>query len=262
MTDSEMRDSRIGLWRELKLCLGLSTRVPVRIEMPVPPSAVARASRWFPLVGALVGAVSAGVLALGALLGLPDLATALITIGVIILLTGAIHEDGLADVADGFGGGFDRPSRLEIMRDSRVGAYGVIALVLSIGLKAALLAALLGAGLEIAAFAAIVAAVVSRLTPVLLMRCLAAARREGMVVAAGMPDAASVRIAWGLSLASLLLLPSLPAMLATVGAVLVVFAGLGALAARRIGGQTGDVLGAGQQVTELLVLLGLTAVVL
>lgn len=189
MTDSEMLDSRTGLWRELRLCLGLLTRVPVRIDMPVPPSAVARASRWFPLVGALVGAASAGVLALVALLGLPDLAAALIAIGVAILLTGAIHEDGLADVADGFGGGFDRGSRLEIMRDSHAGAYGVIALVLSIGLKAALLAALLGA-------------------------------------------------------------------------VLVAFAGLGALAARRIGGQTGDVLGAGQQVTEFLVLLGLTAVVL
>ena len=250
------------LWRKLKLCLGLLTRVPVRIDRPVAPLEVARASRWFPLVGALVGAVSAATLCLGVLLGIPDMVIALIVIGVSILLTGAIHEDGLADVADGFGGGFDRSARLEIMRDSRVGAYGVIALVLSIGLKAALLAALIGAGVQIAVIAVIVAAMASRLTPVLLMRCLAPARRDGMAVAAGMPDAASARIAWGLSLAGLLLLPSWPAMLTTVAAILVVFAGLGALATRRIGGQTGDVLGAGQQVTEILVLLGLAVVAL
>ena len=253
MTDFE----KPYLWQELKLCLGLLTRVPVRVDTPVPTSMVARASRWFPLVGGLIGVVSAGVLGFGVLLGLPDLATALIAIGAIVLLTGAIHEDGLADVADGFGGGFNRFARLEIMRDSRVGAYGVIALVLSIGLKAALLAALIGAGIQIAAVAVIVAAMASRLTPVLLMRYLARARRDGMAVAAGTPDAASVRIAWGLSLAGLLLLPSWPAMLMTLAAVLVVFVGLGALATRRIGGQTGDVLGAGQQVTELLVLLGL-----
>lgn len=262
MTDSEEPDPRPGIWPEIKLCVGLLTRVPVRIDMPVSTSAVARASRWFPLVGLFIGAVTAATLYLCAALGVPDMAAALIAIGVSILLTGAIHEDGLADVADGFGGGFDRPRRLEIMRESRVGAYGVIALVLSIGLKAALLAAFLGAGLQVAAVAVIVAAMTSRLTPVLLMRCLAPARRDGMAVAAGMPDAASVRVAWGLSLAALLLLSSWLAMLATVAAVLVVFAGLGALAARRIGGQTGDVLGASQQATELLVLLGLTTVAL
>lgn len=248
-------------WTEFKLCLGLLTRLPVRVDAPAETGGLARACRWFPAVGALIGALSAAVLYLGEAVGLPDLATAMIAIGFSILLTGALHEDGLADVADGFGGGVGRDAKLTIMRDSRIGAYGVIALILSIGLRWASLVALMGVAVQVAALAMIVGAATSRLTPLLLMYRLPPARSDGMAVNAGKPDDASVRIAVALALASLLFLPSWQAMLATAVAVLAATAAIEGLSRRQIGGQTGDVLGASQQTTEILVLLCLVAAV-
>lgn len=256
MTETE----NSNLWTEIKLCLGLLTRLPVNVVATVSPSVFARSSRWFPMVGALVGMQSAATLLLGILVGLPNVVAVLIAIGFSILLTGALHEDGLADVADGFGGGANRDAKLEIMRDSRVGTYGVLALILAVGLKGALLVALMNSGLWAAAMAMIVAASASRLTPVILMNRLPMARNDGMAVTAGKPEAESVRIACGLALASLLVLTGWQAMLVTIIATLAACAAIGALARRQIGGQTGDVLGAGQQVTEICVLIGLLAV--
>lgn len=257
MTEIESADP----WTEFKLCLGLLTRLPVRVDAPAGTGVLARACRWFPAVGALIGALSAAVLYLGVEIGLPDPASALIAIGFSILVTGALHEDGLADVADGFGGGVGRDAKLEIMRDSRIGAYGVIALILSIGLRWAALVALMGVTVHIAAFALIVGAATSRLTPVLLMDRLPPARSDGMAVNAGKPDAASVRIAIALAVAALILLPGWQAMLATAAAVVAAAAAIGGMSRRQIGGQTGDVLGASQQSTEILVLLCLAATV-
>ena len=243
----------------MRLCLGLLTRLPAGVAGTVAPSVVARASRWFPVVGALVGFLSACVLWIGALIGLPDMAAVLIAIAASILLTGALHEDGLADVADGFGGGADRDAKLNIMRDSRIGAYGMLALLVVVGLKTALLVSLMKTGAGTAAVAMIVAAAVSRLTPVLLMNRLPAARSDGMAVDAGTPDNETVRIACVLALASLLILSGWLAMLTAIVLALAAAAAIGALARRQIGGQTGDVLGAGQQVTEACVLVGLAA---
>ena len=256
MTETE----NFNLWTEIKLCLGLLTSLPVNVVATVSPSVFARSSRWFPMVGALVGMQSAATLFLGILVGLPNVVAVLIAIGFSILLTGALHEDGLADVADGFGGGANRDAKLEIMRDSRVGTYGVLALILAVGLKGALLVALMNSGLWAAAMAMIVAASASRLTPVILMNRLPMARNDGMAVTAGKPEAESVRIACGLALASLLVLTGWQAMLVTIIATLAACAAIGALARRQIGGQTGDVLGTGQQVTEICVLIGLLAV--
>lgn len=251
---------RSNIWMELKLCLGLLTRLPVSVDSDVPPSSMARSSRWFPAVGALVGVLSACALLLCLLAGLPNTAASLIAIGLSILLTGALHEDGLADMVDGLGGGASREAKLDIMRDSRIGAYGVLALILTVGLKAALLVALLNVGVGATALAMIVAASMSRLTLVLLMNRLPMARSDGMSVNAGRPDEVSVRIACGLALASLLVLTGWPAMLVTIIAVLAACSAISTLARRQIGGQTGDVLGAGQQVTEVCVLIGLVAV--
>jgi len=256
MTETE----NSNLWMEIKLCLGLLTRLPVNVVATVSPSVFARSSRWFPMVGTLVGMLSAATLFLCILVGLPDVVAVLIAIGFSILLTGALHEDGLADVADGFGGGANSDAKLEIMRDSRVGTYGVLALIMAVGLKGALLVALMNSGLWAAAMAMIVAASASRLTPVLLMNRLPMARNDGMAVNAGKPEATSVRTACGLALASLLVLTGWQAMLVTIIATLAACAAIGAVARRQIGGQTGDVLGAGQQVTEICVLIGLLAV--
>jgi adenosylcobinamide-GDP ribazoletransferase len=243
---------------EIRLCLGLLTRLPVGIAGLPAPAEMARAARWFPLVGALVGAIAALALWLCLALGVPGNAAVLIALGAAAVMTGGLHEDGLADCADGFGGA-DRPRRLAIMRDSRIGTYGVLALILAIGLKWALLAALLDGGFRNAAVALIVAGAVSRLAPLALMRLLDHARKDGMAVNAGRPDAATLRFGAVLALITLLPLPGPMPMLTVACAVIAGIVATGALASRRIGGQTGDVLGAAQQVTELLALLCIAA---
>ena len=256
MTEIEKSNIRM----EFRVCLGLLTRLPVDIAGTVPLIVIARSSRWFPAVGALVGAMSALVLFLCNLMGLPNIVAVMVAMGVAILLTGALHEDGLADVADGFGGGANREAKLEIMRDSRVGTYGMLALILTVGLKSALLTSLMNIGVASTAMAIIVAASISRLTPVLLMNRLATARTDGMSVNAGKPSPESVRIACGLALASLLLLSGWQEILRTIIATLAGSYAIGALAQRQIGGQTGDVLGAGQQMAEICILVSLVAV--
>ncbi len=164
-------------------------------------------------------------------------------LGASIRLTGELQEEGRADTPDGYGGGRDRDARLAIMRDSRIGAYGVLALILSVGMRWSALAALMGDSLAAAMVALVVAAAASRLVPVMLMNVLSPARSDGMAVGAGRPEAVTVRLAGVFALASLLLLSDWPAMVLTMIATLAVFVAVGALAVRRIGGQARSGLG-------------------
>src|SRR5690606_31782388 len=116
---------------------------PLGQFLPAAPPHLAQAAWAFPLAGLVVGLAGAAVLALGGLAGLPAMLAALLAVGATILATGGLHEDGLADLADGTGGA-TREKRLEIMRDSRIGSYGVLALILAVGLRAAAIAALFG----------------------------------------------------------------------------------------------------------------------
>ena len=218
---------------------------------------VGRAVRVFPVIGALIGLAGGIGFAIADGLGLPALVAALIAVGVTALLTGALHEDGLADVADGFGGGRTREGKLAIMRDSRIGAYGVLALLLVVAIKVGALADLKTAGEGIAAL--IAAGAASRAAMPALMRWLPAARADGLSAMAGRPSRDHV---WtGLAIAVVIAV----VLLSWTGIIALLAAGAGALiiawlARRQIGGQTGDVLGATQQIAELLFLLGLAAV--
>ncbi|MDX1576168.1 MAG: adenosylcobinamide-GDP ribazoletransferase [Kiloniellales bacterium] len=240
--------------RDFWLAVGFLTRLRGPWAPASESGALGPALRLAPLVGLVVGVAGALVawLCLGGL-GLPPWPAALLTVGATVWITGALHEDGLADVADGFGGAFERGRKLAIMRDSRIGAYGVLALILSIGLRGAALAAL--AGPEAAAAVLIAAHSLSRglLAPVMLV--LAPARDDGLAAAAGRPGPtdALTTVLLGLILAAL-----------AVGGGLALSLGLAALAAavataviaaRQIGGYTGDVLGAVQQTAEIAVLL-------
>ncbi len=240
--------------RDFWLAFGFLTRLPGPLARGSESGALGPALRLAPLVGLVVGVCGALVcwLALGGL-GLPPWPAALLTVGATVWVTGALHEDGLADVADGFGGAFERGRKLAIMRDSRIGAYGVLALILSVGLRGAALAAL--AGPEAAAAALIAAHSLSRglLAPVMLV--LAPARDEGLAAAAGRPGPADALTALllGLVVAALAVGGGLALMLGL--AALAAAAVTAALAARQIGGYTGDVLGAVQQTSETAVLL-------
>ena len=127
---------------DLKTAVAFLTRLPMPHPQGPMPQNFVRAHRMFPLVGAMIGA-AVGLLCLGLRhAGVPDLAAAARALGGSALLTGALHEDGLADVADGFGGGRDAAAKLEIMRDSRLGTYGAVILLVSFAAKISALAAL------------------------------------------------------------------------------------------------------------------------
>src|SRR5580698_7248685 len=134
-----------GVWleeriEELKAAILFSTRVPLPRATPVAGSAIAQAAWAFPVAGILVGVIGALVYALAHRLGLPAWPTAALSIVATLLATGCLHEDGLADTADGFGGGATREQKLDIMRDSRIGTYGVCALIVALLLRVGVLA--------------------------------------------------------------------------------------------------------------------------
>jgi len=241
---------------DLRCAVAFLTRVPMPHPDGPMPENFARAYRVFPLVGAGIG-VAIGVVDLGLLaIGLPAFAAAALALGAGALLTGALHEDGLADVVDGFGGGRDRAAKLEIMRDSRLGTYGALALVFTIAAKASALAAIPRAAILPSL---VVAHAIARVPPAFMAIWMPNARTDGLAATAGKPAAPVAATAAFIAAAiSLLLLPWPEALgaalIAAAGAVFMAF-----LAARQIGGQTGDVLGAAEQIGETAILLLLAA---
>lgn len=250
-------------WRDdLFAALRFFTRLPLAgasfMGAKAGEADMARALRLAPAAGALIGLAAGLPFYFALLVHEPPAVAALLYVAAAALLTGALHEDGLADVADGFGGGFSRDRKLEIMRDSRIGAFGVVALVLSIALRAAAVAALAGApGRALLALAATGA--LSRaacLAPVLL---LPPARGDGAgQKASGLtPGAARPVLYQALALAALPWLGGFSLGTCVTAALMAALAGYGvsALARAQIGGQTGDVAGAAQQLAEIAALL-------
>ncbi len=214
-----------------------------------------------PVAGAAVGFIGALILALTAWLGLPPLLCASLSTAALVAVTGALHEDGLADVADGFGGGATRERKLEIMRDSRIGAYGAVALALALILRVGALAASLEGPFGRAALSLILVAAMSRAGALVPLALLPPARADGAGAAAGRLEGSALAAAWGSTLVIALGagLVALGLVHALVAAVLSAAAALGvvALARRAIGGQTGDVAGAAQQCAEVAAWCGL-----
>ncbi|WP_234050495.1 MULTISPECIES: adenosylcobinamide-GDP ribazoletransferase [unclassified Xanthobacter] len=214
-----------------------------------------------PLAGAVLGALG-GLVLLAAASGLhlsPFLSAAL-AVTTLVLITGALQEDALADTADGFGGGRDRERRLAIMRDSRVGSFGATALVLALLLRVGILEALIArADPGRAALALLAAAAASRATGILMLRALPSARADGASASVGQPaPRAAVSCALVAALVVVLVLvPCFGVTTAFAGllAPLAVLAVMGLLSARLLGGQTGDVAGATQQISEIVFLL-------
>jgi adenosylcobinamide-GDP ribazoletransferase len=244
-------------WLEdLRTAVAFLTRLPMPHPQGAMPPNFVRAHRMFPLVGAAIGgAVGLVCLALRAI-GLPDLAAAALALGASALLTGALHEDGLADVADGFGGGRDPAAKLEIMRDSRLGTYGALILMVSFVAKLSALAALPDGVVVQGLIAA--QALARGVLPFMAMS-LVYARTDGLAANAGRPDSAIASTA--AAIAVLIALVALPWRDA-LGAALMASAcaiGMAWLAQRQIGGQTGDVLGGAEQLGETAILLLLAA---
>ena len=234
------------------------TRLPVPAWVGHSQEALDRAARYFPLVGILVG-VLGGLTFLLAAFVLPVSLALLFSMAATLLVTGAFHEDGLADTVDGLGGGWDKLRILEIMKDSRVGSYGVVAMVLALLGKFTLLASLDGA---LVPYALLAGHALSRFCATVLLATMDYVREDLLSKAKPL----ATRISGGGMLVALLFvlvpLAFLPPANAVAGCVLAALATLWLAAKfkRWLGGYTGDCLGTTQQVSEIAFYLGLLAV--
>lgn len=262
---SKARGGLATLGRDIAVSLAFLTRIPAKrlgLGTEEAPD-IATAARAFPIAGGLIGAAGGAVLALANALNLPPLAACLLAIAALILLTGGLHEDGLADTADGFGGGRDATKRLAIMRDSRIGSYGALALVLSVGLRASLLAAFLPGAALAGIFALIASEALGRAAIVYNWRTLPPARLDGLAAGIGQPRhatfSAALVLAIGIGLAAGIFAAGLLGAIVALAAAALAATSFASLSLRLIGGHSGDTLGAAGQLTALAALLALVA---
>ena len=247
--------------REAKLlvyAVQLLTRLPTPRSLDYEPDIIARSAKYFPLVGQFVGLLAAAVLILASRIwsgALPSL----LAIGAAILITGAFHEDGLADTADGLGGGSSREQRLAIMKDSRIGTYGMIALVLCLALKVLALAGIPPAQAALVLIAAHGGARWATVTAMVMLPYGGDPASAKLTSATARVNGVELLIATAFALWPLALMNIRAALAATVLGV--VAGAWPALKARRlIGGYTGDVLGAVEQLFEAGFLVGAAAI--
>ncbi len=230
-------------------------------DLAAPPP-FARALRMLPLAALIVVAPVAMIAALLDHTDLSALVVAAVTVIAATLITGAFHEDGLADVADAFAGGRTAERRLAIMKDSRIGAFGGVALAAQFVLRVALVADLLERFGGWAALLLLAVAPLARVAPLALMVLLPPARSDGLAKSVGRPETMALAVAF--AVAAMIFLAVVPAVvgpaeaLAALGVALGALTALAAQAKRAIGGVTGDVVGAGTLLTETGLLLGLS----
>lgn len=243
--------------QDLKVAIVFLTRIPVHLAQTVTMRDLAAAVHFFPVVGIGVGLIGSLGFAAASWLGLPSFPAALIALGAMILVTGALHEDGLADTADALGAGSDRERALAIMRDSRIGSFGAIALIFSLTLRVAALAPLWNP--QLVAAVLVTAAAASRAAMPVVMLVQPSAKATGLAAQAGRPEPSKVAIGVMLAVVTgVLVMPAhrlLPALAALAATAFVVATWLG----RRFGGCTGDTLGTVQQAAEIGFLLGVMA---
>ena len=237
---------------DLRMGLAFYTRLPLGLP-PLEGGGLARGLWTGPIAGALVGLLGACAYRIGDALGLPTWLAATFAVVTTLVVTGCLHEDGLADTVDGFGGGATRERKLEIMRDSRIGTYGVCALIVSLLLRVGAIASLTEPILVLSALIAAHAASRAAIPP--FMMFVPPARTDGLSARAG--RLSGLCVAMAVVLGAIALGAGLGP---SVGMTALVLVGLasGAIAwlcLRQIGGQTGDVLGALQQTNEILVLV-------
>jgi adenosylcobinamide-GDP ribazoletransferase len=251
------RFSDMNEWLDdLKTAIVFLTRLPLPHPDGSMPANFVRAYRMFPLAGALIGAAIGLFCLVLRLANVPDLAAAALALGAGAILTGALHEDGLADISDGFGGGRDAAQKLEIMRDSRLGTYGALLLLVSFAAKLSALAAIPDRYVVESLIAA--HALARGVLPAMSMS-LPFARQDGLARRTGQPDFAIAATAAIIALIiALLSLSWANAFWAAILAGLSA-AGMAWLAKLQIGGQTGDVLGATEQICETAILVLLAA---
>jgi adenosylcobinamide-GDP ribazoletransferase len=245
-TENHNRPEVHDIWAAFSLL----TRLPVPVDHARAGERAAVATWAYPIVGTAVGALTGLAVSIAMALLLPSGFAAAIGLLAAVAFTGAMHEDGLADCADGFWGGHERTRRLEIMKDSSIGAYGAVVLIVFLLAEWSAVEALVFS-YPILTFAGVGA--ISRLPMVFAMWVMPNARDNGLAAGVGMPPALSVQIATGITLVIALASMGWVGIVAMVFAVLAAFI-VGGIAHAKIEGYTGDVLGAMQKCAALAVL--------
>ncbi|GAA0782186.1 adenosylcobinamide-GDP ribazoletransferase [Roseibium denhamense] len=257
-----------GLIADTAACIRFFSRIPLasvsRHDDPAALPDFTRTARAAPLAGWIIALPAAALGMVLALTALPPLAAATLVAACLAVITGALHEDGLSDVADGFFGAMNKTRRLEIMKDSRIGAFGALALILSVALRIALLAALWERfGPADAAVIFLCGEALSRALLVWQWQSQPLARPDGLAARFGKPGAAARNTAFALVLLTFLPVfaaAGLANLIAGVVLAAAAAAGAGKIALYKIGGTTGDVLGAIQQISSLAFLAGILVV--
>lgn len=252
-------DGREHKMKHLRIGFAFLTRLPMGDLGTVADGALARAAVTFPIVGAVVGGLAGLVLWGSHSIGMPPILSAGLGVGTMILLTGALHEDGLADTADGLGLARDPARALDIMRDSRIGTFGVLALLFSVGLRWAAVALLIETSVLLGVFAVAASAALSRAYLPTMMAALPPARDDGLGHSAGVADKFQAIIALVLGIAVVGALFDRHVVVAVIISSAVVILLFSAFVRSRLGGQTGDILGAAQQLSEMAALLAIVA---
>tara|TARA_Y100000746_G_scaffold70484_1_gene58710 strand:+ start:574 stop:1356 length:783 start_codon:yes stop_codon:yes gene_type:complete len=233
------------------IALSLLTRIPVNIDHDNVGERARKASWAYPLVGALVGAIAALIANILNFFGLPVTICTIMALFTMVTLTGGIHEDGLSDSADGLGGGTDKDSILKIMKDSRIGSFGTIALVLIILGRYGSMSELMK--IDQLFWPLVAAGAISRVPMVGAMVYVKPARNDGLSASVGAPPKFSFIIALIIGILSCVLVVGMLSILVLLGVgitTMIIFY----IANEKISGQTGDVLGASQQFAELIAL--------
>ncbi len=241
---------------DLLTAMMLLTRLPVaRFAPPHDPARIARCIWAFPIVGLVVGALGSVAYEAAHWFGLPPLLAASWTVAAMLLLTGALHEDGLADTVDGFGGGATPARKLEIMRDSRIGSYGALALIACLAVRVTAMATL--ADPWTVTKGLLLAAIAGRCGMLVPVRMLNPARSDGLAVELRRHEFWPAAAALGVFVAACLLCLTGLQAIGIVALTGVVCLGLTGLARSQIGGYTGDVLGACELIVECVILTAL-----
>ncbi len=251
-------DTPLMHWQDVPAAVGLLTRFPVKVDMAKAQARGAKAAWAYPIVGLKIAMVLIFVALIANWIGLIPPVTAILLLTVSTIVTGGMHEDGLADSADGLWGGWDKVRRLEIMKDSRTGAYGVLALILSVLLRWTCMTAVLQSDMWIGSLIAV--AMFSRAAMVAMMTGLPNARDGGLSKSVGRPYPITAWLAIGVATFGATVALGL-----TAGTLLIMAVATTSLCAgiahRKVGGQTGDILGATQQMTEITLLVTLATLV-
>ncbi|MDE2445097.1 MAG: adenosylcobinamide-GDP ribazoletransferase [Alphaproteobacteria bacterium] len=257
---SSENHSRFRPFAEILMGLRFLTRLPIPFTRTIDPPRLVQAMRFFGVAGGIIGALNGAVLTGLHWLNIPSIIAAILACSFGLMVTGALHEDGLADSADGLFGGRDREHRLLIMKDSRIGSFGACALIMAIFLRVSIYQILLGLPWFTLCLVLAAAGAFSRAMVVDLLWATRPARSDGLSVMAGRPGRNGALFA--IITAGLFTLYACAFVAADAGIWALAAAGLLTaamrhMAIRHLGGQTGDICGAVQVIAELGMLIAI-----